>query len=101
MVYLKVMVNKIIYNKQPGLICCTFIDVHHKQWTIVEKIPVLFSADRSLPKLSDEGFYIPGYILSKTGNNIVFSTLEPFGISNENSETTFVVSKDQVREVQS
>lgn len=66
-----------------------------------KKIPVLFSADIALPKLSDEGFYIPGFILSKTGNNIVFSTLEPFGISSENGETTFVVSEDQVREVQS
>ncbi len=37
MVYLKVMVNKIIYNKQPGFIYFTFIDVHHKQWTIEEK----------------------------------------------------------------
>lgn len=101
MVFLQVRVNKIIYNEQPGLLYCTFKDVDLRQWTIVEKIPVLFSAAISLPNLEEEGFYIPGHILSKNGDNIVFSTLEPYGICSENGETTFVVNKDQISEDQS
>jgi len=96
MAYLRVKVDKIVYDEQPGFIYFTFKDIYYRQWTIVEKIPVLFSTYESLPDLADEGFYIPGRILSRNEDNIVFSTLEPYGICSDNGETIFVVSKDQV-----
>lgn len=97
MVYLRVKVDKIVYNEQPGFIYFTFNDIHYRQWTIVEKLPVLFPTYESIPNLTDEGFYIPGRILSRSKDNIVFSTLEPYGICSVNGETVFVVSKNQVR----
>ena len=99
MVYLKVKVEKTDFD-QPGFLYCTFLDVHNKEWKIVEKAPVLFSNATFLEKLANEGFYFPGHILSTSGNIIVFSTLEPYGICSEDGETTFVVNVNQIADVQ-
>jgi hypothetical protein len=65
MIYIKVKINKFISNDQPGFVNCSFTDIHNKDWSFTEKIPIvtkeIIDENTTLPK---DGF-IAGEIIKQ------------------------------------
>ena len=101
MIGIEVDIICIADNSQPGWVKCVFKDIHDKEWTIIEKLPVV--SDEYLSKKSQfplKGF-VAGSIVSErydANNNkiVLFSTEMPWDINAETGEAQFEVFADQI-----
>lgn len=98
-VYLKVKIVE-IHDEQPGFIKCILMDINQKKHIIEEKIPIVFTSEVDINKLSRIGFYIPGVVLKREMTHALISTLEPYGITSNMGTSKFQVRNNQINEKQ-
>lgn len=58
MKFIKIKITKFISNDQPGFVECKLTDIHNKEWSFIEKIPVVTT--ENIEENSD--FPLDGYI---------------------------------------
>ena len=93
-----VRIIEFVDEHQPGWVKCIFTDAYGKEWSVIEKIPVVTSTSlNSMSFYPTEGF-IACHILSEIeGQQITtIDTSKPWGINAESGETVFDVFSTQI-----
>ena len=95
---IKVQITRFVDAGQPGFVECQFTDAHNKTWSIIEKLPIVTSADL----WSDSIYPQPGVIgcdvvkrfKDAAGEIIAVNTEEPYGIETLDGVAQFEVRPD-------
>ena len=95
--FLRITFTNFDLNTQPGFWEGEFLDAFGKKHVIIDKIPIIFEKydEKNFPQ---EGFLIPGEIIERKGNRVLFSLCEPFYITSKEGETDFYVFEDQLND---
>lgn len=103
MIGIEVDIVSYVYDWQPGWVKCVFKDAHDKEWSIIEKVPIVSNEDLDDKTQYPRKGFVPGTVISKRiGPNkdelVLFSTETPWYIEAETGETLFEVYASQLIE---
>jgi hypothetical protein len=89
----------------PGWVKGSFTDAHGKEWTIIEKGPVVSNECLDANSQYPQKGFVAGTVISERfdADNrkiVLFNTETPWGINAESGETQFELYADQLRELQ-
>ena len=76
MKFLKVEIIEVDVSAYPGFVTCVFNDAYGKKWEILEKYPYFTEEDFSKKTVPFSGFYIPGNIIAKQNDKVVYFRTE-------------------------
>ncbi len=101
MLYVKVLLNRIVDESQPGWVECSLIDAEGEEWLFVEKVPVV--SNQELDANSDfpqQGYIACTFLGERAGNDgshiVQISTEEPSGIQATTGQYQFEVHAGQL-----
>lgn len=94
MVYIRAEIVRWISDDFPGFVECRFTDRFGKVWTIIEKVPVLTTADLRSMSAFPQPVLIAGEVVAKhrddAGREVIeISTLTPWGLEAVDGTTSF------------
>jgi len=103
MKFLSVHIVQFVDDSQPGWVRCTFNDIHGKQWSIVEKVPIVTADWLDIKSRYPQRGVIPCQIMEEHIDqaNIKVLTIDigiPLAIETEDGQTRFEVFADQIIE---
>jgi hypothetical protein len=91
MIAMRVEIVRYVDATFPGFVECQLIDAHGRQWSFIEKVPVV-TVD---PLDAESGYPCPGTIacevLEQTSETARVSTATPWGVESVEGETEFEV----------
>jgi hypothetical protein len=85
-------------DHQPGWVKCVFKDAHGKNWSIIEKVPVITQSELDLNSQYPQDGFVACEILTRlqSGNIVKVDTSNPWGISAEGGGTIFDMHSSQI-----
>jgi 3-dehydroquinate dehydratase len=102
MKYLKIKIVKYVDDSQPGWVKCVFEDVQERQWSFVEKAPIVTSQQighgDNYPLDGEVECSLISEFTDSNNNKIVTIDLSsPLGIEAENGQSKFNVFESQIK----
>jgi hypothetical protein len=95
---IRVEIKRIIDTHPPGFVECQFVDVHGRNWTFIEKIPIVTTADIWVDSEYPQSGVIDGEIIERRvesgGEIVVVNTTLPDGVESIEGTTRFEVGPD-------
>jgi hypothetical protein len=98
---LKVRIIKYVDNWNPGWVKCVFKDIRGKEWSIIEKVPVITSENLDSNSQFPIDSFIACEVINQSHDIITIDLNKPWGVSEENGQTVFEVFEDQIIEMNS
>lgn len=96
---LVVQIVAVMDDWQPGWVKCIFTDIYGKEWSIVEKAPVVTIDDIDANSTYPIELAIQCEILSQSINVVTINLENPWGISAEDGTAIFEVYENQIKDI--
>lgn len=93
---LKINIIAYVDDWYPGWVKCIFKDANNKEWSFIEKVPVVTVENLTAgSKYPIEG-YVECEILNKSSEIVKINLSNPLGIQTEDGRTIFEVHENQI-----
>jgi hypothetical protein len=101
---LAVTIVRHVDDHQPGWVTCTLLDAHAREWSFIEKVPVVtledLDAHSQYPRPGVIRCWIVECTMDADGRELVLvDTDSPWRVEATSGETRFVVRSDQLTEI--